>query len=111
VNLGVASAQPVLTPGPAIFENEQFDIAFPKRSADGLGSMVRSMSTKRGRSAWPLSEDASVDSEVVNLIMSYTSSEISRASYFRANRTNFWRFWRDMVFPDGLLNVGTEYMR
>lgn len=65
MNFGVPSPQPVRTPGPAIFENEPFDIAFPKLSACGLGSIVRSISTNRGRIAFP-SEDAEVLVDVGN---------------------------------------------
>ncbi len=65
MNFGVASAHPVLTPGPAILENEPLDIAFPKLSADGTGSMLRSISTRRGRSAL-VNEEADVVDVVGN---------------------------------------------
>ena len=48
MNLGVASDHPVRTPGPAILENDPFDIAFPKLSSDGSGWSVLSRSTSRG---------------------------------------------------------------
>ena len=51
-NFGVASAQPVLTPGPAILENEPLDMAFPKLSGAGTGSNARSTSTSRGKIAF-----------------------------------------------------------
>lgn len=51
MNFGVASAQPVRTPGPTILENEPLDMAFPKLSAEGVGERVRSMSTRRGTGA------------------------------------------------------------
>lgn len=81
-------------------------MAWPKLSLDGTGSMVRSMSTRRGTTAF-VNGDDEVD-EVRHCNVSYTSSVIIRASYFRANWTSFWRVGRDIVFPDGLENVGTQ---
>ena len=61
MNFGVASDHPVLTPGPEILENDPFDTALPKSSGPGIGSKVRSISTRRGSSAF---EEVDVEEEV-----------------------------------------------
>lgn len=66
MKVGVPSAQPVRTPGPAIFENVPEESALPKScpsfeaedslvdSLDRVLGRVASISTKRGRRAWAL---------------------------------------------------------
>ena len=51
MNLGIDSDHPVLTPGPAILENDPLDMVFPKLSLGGTGSKVLSKSTSRGNIA------------------------------------------------------------
>lgn len=63
MNLGLASAHPVRTPGPAIFENVPEERALPNDSLEGVGERVASMSTRRGRRAWG-SEGEEVGEEV-----------------------------------------------
>lgn len=65
MNLGVASAHPVRTPGPTILENEPLDTALPKLSASGTGERVRSMSTRRGTTAVAAGVDDGVEEVVV----------------------------------------------
>lgn len=107
MNLGVDSAHPVLTPGPAIFENDPLDMAFPKLSSAGRGSIVRSRSTSLGTIAF-VNDEAEVSGDVGNWRKSYTSSVMIKASYFRASLTSFSRVERAMVLPDGFEKVGTQ---
>lgn len=114
VNLRVDSAQPVRTPGPAILLKLPFETAFPKLSGPGMGSNILSISLNRGRRACVNDEESvgevvvGVDGELSHCRTSYTSSVIIRASYLRANLTSFIRWDKDMVFPEGLENVGTQ---